>query len=163
MICFLHPAQVNVSHEAVLSEEENLVKYFGRETGVVERRSIQPCLFWPACCKGYIAPDENPHWQFGNGSTKDYFCHCQAWWKNRENFESSVIDIFILSQIVCSINITPTTAKSSQKLPKVAKSCQKLPKVAKSCQKLPKAAKSCQNLPKVVKSCQELPKAAKSC
>ena len=46
----------------------------------LERRSIQPCLFWPACCKGYIAPDEG-------------------------SLESSVIDIFILSQIVCSFNI----------------------------------------------------------
>ena len=131
------------------------------------------CLFSPACCKGYIAQNENPQWKFGNGSSKDYFCHCKAWWKNRGNFESSVIDIFILSQIVCSINITPTTAKSSQQLPKVAKSCQKLPKVAKSCQKLPKfakcsqklprAAKSCQKLQKVAKRCQKLPKVAKSC
>ena len=58
-ISILHPAQVKVSHEAVLSEEENLVQFFGRETGV----------------------------------------------ESRGNFESSVIDIFILLQIVCSINI----------------------------------------------------------
>ena len=41
-ISFLHPAQAKISHEAVLSEEENLVKFFGRETGAVEQRSIQP-------------------------------------------------------------------------------------------------------------------------
>ena len=41
-ISFLDPAQAKSSHEAVLSEEENLVMFFGRETGAVERRSIQP-------------------------------------------------------------------------------------------------------------------------
>ena len=32
---YLHPAQVKVSHEAILPEKENLVQFFRRETGAM--------------------------------------------------------------------------------------------------------------------------------
>ena len=46
---------------------------------------------------------ENPHQQFENGSTKDYFCSFQAWWKNRRN-ALNVCNRYFHSFTICLFN-----------------------------------------------------------